>query len=557
MADVQFPQTSRPSPEDITRSPAVGKSGSCRRKPWLPLALAALLVVAAVAVRTAHRGGQGKDPAEPAAPTKTVLRVEDGPQAGGAVLDIASQPSGATVILNGRLAGATPIHLEHAPPGNYCLRLEKSGCEPLCRSVELGAAGLSLKEQLEVLPTGSISVSVNPVGAEVLLDGELIGNTPLKASSMPVGNYELLIRKTNHDSYSTMVAVGPGEALTFSGFELKDKVMAMLEAELRSEPQRLAHYIDLGHYLFVNNRMDDAAAVFAQGMEMANMPLDFNGAGYPGAEHMTAEEMVLEKRLRLEDVSRFQREREKHLGWPHKNIQAFREKLVEDEGMLRQKNVASWAWVEQAAHWNVRGLGTKPDRAAQLYLDHIAAVGPDALSVPDAYIALMETYLMNREVAKARGVFDKFCNLCRNNSSALLKCGSMIYPKYDRMKPAEQAQVLELAQQALRKGLELTKDSTERVKGLFDLASVLSYQGRHKEAVPLFEQCISATANPATKEEQSLRLADALFRAKRILEAEALYIKLQRSKNPQIREKANNGLMYLAPAKARLKDKGK
>jgi len=522
------------------------------KQAWLPLCVAGLLLVTAVLLHKAWRAG--RSPSEPAPPVKTVLRVEDGPEAGGAVLDITSQPCGATVMLNGRLAGATPVHLEHVPPGSYCLRLEKSGCQPLCRNLELEAPGLSLNERLDTLPTGSISVTVKPAGAEVLLDGELIGNTPLKASTMPAGNYELLIRKTNYDSYSTMIAVAPGEALIFSGFELKDKVMSMLEAELKSEPQRLAHYIDLGHYLFVNDRMDDAAAVFAQGMEMASTPLDFNGPGFPGADHMSEEEVVLEKRLRLEDVSRLQREREKHLGWPHKHVQVFREKLEEDWNMLRQKNVASWAWVEQAARSSVgaRGLARNPEQATQLYLDHISAVGPAAPSVPDAYIALLEIHLKQRELAQAREVFDKFCNLCQKDCPALLKCGSIIYPYYDRMKPKEQAPVLEMAEQALRKGLELAKDRTERTRGLFDLASVLSYQRRPKEAVPLFEQCIAATADPTAKEEQSLRLAEALRLAGRIPEAEALYNKLEKSKSAGIREKAKTARMYVDMDKKRL-----
>jgi tetratricopeptide (TPR) repeat protein len=127
----------------------------------------------------------------------------------------------------------------------------------------------------------------------------------------------------------------------------------------------------------------------------------------------------------------------------------------------------------------------------------------------------------------------------------------MIHTYFDRMKPREQPQVLAMAEQALRRGLELAKDHEERAQGSFDLALVLSFQGRPKEAVPLFELCIAAANNQATKEERSLRLAEALRRAGRISEAEALFKKLEKSQSATIREKARTGLMYVANDKAR------
>jgi len=517
--------------------PQSGEIGSCPRNhgssPLLPLGTAALLVLVAVVVlhKTAHKPAKDADP--------------------GPVLQIASQPPGATILLNGRLVGATPVRLEHMLPGSYCVRLEKSGCQPLTRNVDLNAAGALLEERLEAWPTGALTVSVKPVGAEVLLDGELIGNTPLKANELPAGNYELLIRKTNFDSHSAMVTVAPGDPLVFSDFELKDKVLAMLELQVKTEPQRAAHYIDLGHYLFVNDRLDDAATIFAQGMAVAGAPLDFSGPGYPGEDHMTEEEKILEKRLRLEDITRFQREKEKHYNWPRKDTKAFRDKLAQAETMLRQKNVGSWAWTKEMALWNLRGLGRSPEKAVQLYKEHLEAVGPEAPSVIPATTALIEAYLMQREVANAQELFEKFLKICQNDSDALLKCGSMICPYHDRMSLKQRVQVLEMAERALRQGLDLTKDRAARAQGQFDLASVMMYAGRSKEAVPLLEQCIAATTDASTKEQKSLRLAEALRLAGRIPEAQALYTKLEKSASADIRDKAKTGLIYVANDRSR------
>lgn len=526
-----------------------GKAASRFRAVWLLLGVLCLLVVLSAARKASRRS---REAAAPEGPAMTVVRVASGEATPGVVLDIASQPLGATVLLNGRVLGATPVHVEGLPPGSYCVRLERTGCRSCSRSVVLGAAGLSLDEKLEALPTGVLAVEVKPVGAEVLLDGELIGNAPLKASGIPVGAYELLIRKTNFDPYSARIAVAAGETLSFSGFELKDKIYAMMDGLVKGEPQRVAHYLDLGHYLFVNDRMDEAADVFAQGREVMQAPLDFNGPGYSGRDRMSAEERALEERLRQEDVSRFMKELEKHRNWPRKDTRAFRQRLEEAERLLSQRNVSSWPWVEAAAKMHLQGRGYSVDKAVQLYRDHLNTVGRDAPSAPQACVALMEAYLMQRDVTKAREVFDKFYAICQNNAAALLSCGSALPPYHDRMVTRGRVQVLEMAEQALRRGLELTKDEAGRVPGLFDLATVLSYAGRSQEAVPLFEQCIAATADAALKEERSLRLADALRRAERIEEADALYSKLRNSQRADIRDKANTGLIYVAADRTRL-----
>ena len=118
----------------------------------------------------------------------------------------------------------------------------------------------------------------------------------------------MLIRKANFDSYSKHITVTPGEPLVFSGFALRDKIRMMLEGMMKSEPQRISHYLDLGHYLYVNGKKDEAIAVFKQGRLAMQKPLDFNGPGYPGRESMSAEEQEFEQEQRQRDGKRFQGE---------------------------------------------------------------------------------------------------------------------------------------------------------------------------------------------------------------------------------------------------------
>jgi tetratricopeptide (TPR) repeat protein len=541
--------TPAPQPQP---APTRGKAGL--------VVFAAMVVLLILVLSGRRRSPEGPEsgPQESAPPigaAESLVHVE-GAANGVATVTVATQPAGATVVLNGRLVGATPVTLDGVAPGRYAVRLEKNGCKPLNRYLEVGAAGLSVEEKLEDLPTGSLTVDVQPLGAEVLLDGELVGNTPLKDARVATGSYELLIRKTNYDAYSRRIEISAEEPQVFAGFVLKDKVQAMLEGQVKAEPQRLAHYVDLAHYLFVNDRLEEAADVFLQGQEIGGTPLDLDGPGFPGAKNMSEEERALELRLRGEDLSRYKREIEKHRSWPRKDTKVFRARLEQGEVLLGQKNIGTWSWVDATARYNIGRRNY--ERAIELYKEHIAGARPDSRDLPQAYVALMEVHLMLRDLPQAEEVFKKFQALYKDDGAALLSCGAMIYQYNDRFhdgrgrEKSRQQVVLDMAEQVLRRALELAKEKPVRAQCLSGLGSVLAASGRAKDAVPLFQESVKTTDDPALAEDRSLRLADALRKAECIADAEALYNKLAGSQRASIRESAKTGLVYVAADKIRL-----
>jgi hypothetical protein len=271
---------------------------------WV-FSVVALAIAAGLFIRYENRNA-GSTASDGSA--ETVVTVPGATLDGGARVRVTSEPVGASVLVNGKLLGPTPLVIGSFAPGTYGLRIERSGCLPFNQSLTVTSTDSAVAHKLEALPTGALSVAVKPDGSEVLLDGELVGYTPLTIPAVPIGPHELLVRKTNFEPYTTRFDVVAGEEQVFADFELKDKIFAMLDGLMKSEPQRLAHYIDLGHYLFINNRMDESVEVWAQGLEMVNAPVDFDGPGFSGAKNMTREEMNLEIRLRREDESRFNKE---------------------------------------------------------------------------------------------------------------------------------------------------------------------------------------------------------------------------------------------------------
>jgi hypothetical protein len=62
---------------------------------------------------------------------------------------------------------------------------------------------------------GMISLSTEPSGAKVILDGEVKGITPMTLT-LPSGTYEVMLTKLGHHSWEATLQVVAGETLSLS-----------------------------------------------------------------------------------------------------------------------------------------------------------------------------------------------------------------------------------------------------------------------------------------------------------------------------------------------------
>ncbi len=111
-------------------------------------------------------------------------------QLGGA--EIASRPEGATFELRDGAtlikSGRTPASLPDLPTGQYQLVLKLDGREER-DAIEISRGEVT--EKLIEFGTGHLTVSSNPPGAQILIDGRPAGTTPLE-QSVPEGTHELV-----------------------------------------------------------------------------------------------------------------------------------------------------------------------------------------------------------------------------------------------------------------------------------------------------------------------------------------------------------------------------
>lgn len=113
-----------------------------------------------------------------------------------AVIAVTSAPTGALVLVNDQPApSATPATIDNLEPGReYVVKVRKEGFNEWSAKVTPKAGErLSLNAPLAPRLMGTLSVDAKP-WAEVLVDGQPKGTTPLAAVNLPAGKHRITLR---------------------------------------------------------------------------------------------------------------------------------------------------------------------------------------------------------------------------------------------------------------------------------------------------------------------------------------------------------------------------
>ncbi len=138
------------------------------------------------------------------------LMPKRGGTSGGSVLVKASQ-EGASVYIDDVLKGETPLVLS-LDAGSYKVTVKKDGFNDFPVIVKVtGNKIVNIMAKLVAVPVkvgkGNINVKSIPLRAQVFVNGELKGITPLTLPSVPVGQYDIKVSMDGYDDYTTTVAV--------------------------------------------------------------------------------------------------------------------------------------------------------------------------------------------------------------------------------------------------------------------------------------------------------------------------------------------------------------
>jgi HSP20 family molecular chaperone IbpA len=115
-------------------------------------------------------------------------------------LDVTSQPAGATVRVNHRERGATPLTLTDLAPGPHLLQLSKTGYRDAFETVVLDP-GVPRPVDVRLEPvTGILLVVTDPPGCDVAVKGVSLGASPLLVTSLESGTHRLTVSSPGYQT---------------------------------------------------------------------------------------------------------------------------------------------------------------------------------------------------------------------------------------------------------------------------------------------------------------------------------------------------------------------
>lgn len=131
-------------------------------------------------------------------------------------LQIRTTPPGAVVFINDEQVGTTPYSSD-LETGAYAVELRLDGYETQSREVAI-VAGEPRILQVELQPLaapGLLSLELNVEGAEVYVDNELAGTTPLDSPlSLPVGGHRLRVQREGYQPWNDDIVMESNQQIT-------------------------------------------------------------------------------------------------------------------------------------------------------------------------------------------------------------------------------------------------------------------------------------------------------------------------------------------------------
>ena len=148
-------------------------------------------------------------------------------------LDVRSGLEGIEVLIDGEAAGTAPGVIDDIARGPRIVEFRKYRYFPQRREMLIEGLGRTQSVAVELEPAwGQLEITSAPAGAEVLIDGQPVGITPLTAEVLETGS-RLSLVKRGYKTWEKQASVKAGTAETHPTIEL---VVADGTVDIRSSP---------------------------------------------------------------------------------------------------------------------------------------------------------------------------------------------------------------------------------------------------------------------------------------------------------------------------------
>lgn len=126
-----------------------------------------------------------------------------------------SSPSGASVYLDGQFIGTTPLGPYYVEPGYHDVKMTLTGWKDHTQRLLFTSGKRENIDAKLQLPPGTVTVYTNPSRATVLIDGKVVGMTPLTYTEAGPGTVTLEIVKEGYRSIVKTFTIYSNERLVF------------------------------------------------------------------------------------------------------------------------------------------------------------------------------------------------------------------------------------------------------------------------------------------------------------------------------------------------------
>ena len=180
---------------------------------------------------------------------------------------VESVPAGASVWLGDEVLGVTPLALPSSGTQAMSLRLSLPGCTD--KTVDLDPAKPPPDRVVRVTldQPGTLGVAhceSDPSGADVYVDGEFRGRTPLDLRQLEPRSHEVVFMLANRKSVTQSFDASAGGGPATLRALLPSLTEEYYRQQIEKERTNLHHYCDLAHHYMLEHRFADAANVFGE-----------------------------------------------------------------------------------------------------------------------------------------------------------------------------------------------------------------------------------------------------------------------------------------------------
>lgn len=144
---------------------------------------------------------------------------------------VSSEPGEATIYLDGNYVGISPKTISDIPTGTHSLTLKKDGYYDWDSEIEIVKGRTvsvnAMMETREIPYDGSINIQSTPSNAEVYLNDEFKGYTPIIVRELGPSNYHITLKLAGYQDWDGSVDVSENE---------QEKISANLYPLTTTEP---------------------------------------------------------------------------------------------------------------------------------------------------------------------------------------------------------------------------------------------------------------------------------------------------------------------------------